>query len=82
MMKTAEVMNSATTPEASACPAVRAESAAHGIPCVVQETAAVTVSRSISSEIYTYIYVYQVVEMCLSCSHTVLYVSVFFHIKK
>lgn len=45
MMKTAEGMNSATTPEAPACPAVRAGSVAHGTPCVVQETAAAMVSR-------------------------------------
>lgn len=58
-MKSAEVMNSATMPEASACPAVRPESAAHEIPCVVQETAAVMVSRCIL--LYTYIHAYQVV---------------------
>ncbi len=56
MMKTAEGMNSATTPEAPACPAVRAGSVAHGTPCVVQETAAAMVSRGIPSEINTDVY--------------------------
>lgn len=56
MMKTVEEMNSATTPEAPACPAVRVESVAHGTPCVVQETAAAMVRRGIPSEIITDIY--------------------------
>lgn len=81
MMKSAEVMNSATMPEASACPAVRAESAAHGIPCVVQEIAAVMVSRGISFEIYTNIFMLVTLLLpigtCLSCSHTVLFVFSF-----
>lgn len=51
MMKIAEVMNSATTSEALACPAVRAGSVAHGTPCVVQETAAAMVSIGIPPEI-------------------------------
>lgn len=53
MMKTVEVMNSATMPEAPVCPAVRIESVAHEIPCVVQETAAATVRRDISFEVTT-----------------------------
>lgn len=53
MMKTAEAMNSATTPEAPVCPAVRAGNVAHGTPCVVQETAAAMVSSGILSEINT-----------------------------
>lgn len=53
MMKTVEVMNSATTPEVPACPAARAVSAAHGTPCVVQETAAAMVSRGFPSKICT-----------------------------
>lgn len=56
MMKTVEVMNSATMSEAPACPAVRVESVAHEIPCVVEETAAAMVRRDISSEIITDIY--------------------------
>lgn len=56
MMKTAGVMNSATTPEAPACPAVGSGSVAHGTPCVVQETAAVMVSRGIQSQLNTGIY--------------------------
>lgn len=47
MMKTAEVMNSATTLEAPVCRAVRAGSVAQGTPCVVQETAAAMVSREV-----------------------------------
>lgn len=49
MMKSVELMNSATTPEAPAFPAGRVESVAHGTPCVVQETAAAMVRRGIPS---------------------------------
>lgn len=44
MMKSVEVRNSATMLEASVYPAVRTESVAQGTRCVVQETAAATVS--------------------------------------
>lgn len=56
MTRTVEGMNSATTPEVSACPAGRSVSVAHGTPCVAQETAAATVSRDISSNIIIDIY--------------------------
>lgn len=49
MMKSVELMNSATTPEAPAFPAGRVESVAHGTPCVVRETAAAMVRRGIPS---------------------------------
>lgn len=39
------MMNSAMTPEASVCPAVRAGNVAQGTPCVVWGTAAAMVSR-------------------------------------
>lgn len=44
MTKSAEAMSSAMTPEAPACPAVRAGNVAQETPCVVQETDAATVS--------------------------------------
>ena len=50
MMKTAGVTSSVTTFEVCVCPAARVGSVAQGTPCVVQETAAATVSRKIPSE--------------------------------
>lgn len=50
MMKIAGVMNSAMTPEAPVCRAVRAGSVAHETQCVVQEIAAAMVSSGIKYE--------------------------------
>lgn len=59
MMKTAEVMNSAMTYEAPACPAVRAGSVAHGTLCVALEPAVAMVSRGVQTAINTDIYALQ-----------------------